>query len=206
MSFGSFFLSKKIKETWFKSKEEKLNEIFSSDLEKVKQKHQEYFDNLNSEIREREDSLISKQRDVEDLLRRVNDKRVELETRNEELRDQIRLIEAKASPSGVWVQAFSQGFSKAWDMMIPLMTSGIEKTKEKIKELAIEESLNNIEPVIQSRLSKLGKTSLKDANEILKKKEELKIRINKAEDEEKLQLTHYLEALEWIYNADSQTV
>lgn len=44
----------------------------------------------------------------------------------------------------VWIQGFSQGFEKAWDMMVPLMSSGIEKSKKQIRTTAIEETLKRL--------------------------------------------------------------
>jgi len=93
---------------------------------------------MENEINKKRFEQDCRDQELDALKKRAEDKRIELESVNKELLDQIRLIEAKSSPSGVWAQAFSMGFSKAWDMMMPIINKGIEKREESISERAIE--------------------------------------------------------------------
>ena len=79
----------------------------------------------------------------------VEQKRIDLERVREELKLQIRITEAKSSPEQVWTTAFESGFSKAWAMMVPVITDGLEKQKEMIRNKAIEETRKRLEPFVK---------------------------------------------------------
>lgn len=142
--------------------------------------------------------LKKENRDIEDMQKRVQDRKVELERVNADLKTQIRLIEAKASPDHVWESAFSQGFSKAWDMMVPLMTQGLEKVKEKIKEQEIENSLPRIDLVVGQKVKELGNKKLVEIHAIEQKKREFIAKAQFAKEEEKKKYENYLHVLDWI--------
>ena len=42
----------------------------------------------------------------------------------------------------VWLDGFSEGFSKAWDMMAPLQTEGVLRMRRQIEEQAIQSILD----------------------------------------------------------------
>ena len=88
--------------------------------------------------------LKSDEAELNEYQRRVDDKRVELARLNSELLTQIRIAESKNSPSSIWEIAFTAGFSKAWDMMIPLMTDGVQRSKKLIEDTAISETIRRI--------------------------------------------------------------
>jgi len=138
-------------------------------------------------------------RELEDLKIRVEDRKKELIRVNEDLKTQIRLIEAKASPDHVWESSFSQGFSKAWDMMIPLMKKGIEKTHEKIRQEEIENSFPRIDSIVEQRVKEIGEVTLVEKANIEQKKREFQLKLSKSQnDEEKKKLTNYISVLDWV--------
>lgn len=74
----------------------------------------------------------------------LEERKLELIRADNELKSQIKLLEAKASPSAVWSEAFSQGMSKSWDLILPVMLENIEKLKSKIKEDATMEAIQRL--------------------------------------------------------------
>lgn len=74
----------------------------------------------------------------------LEERKIDLIKADNDLKQQIKLIEAKASPSAVWTEAFSQGVSKCWDLLLPSMTENIEKLKSKIREDAIHEAIGRL--------------------------------------------------------------
>ena len=56
------------------------------------------------------------------------------------------------NPEAIWIDGFSVGFQKAWEMMQPLMTDGVLKMKEAIRTQAIEETRKGLEPLIGNKV------------------------------------------------------
>jgi hypothetical protein len=144
--FKSFLGFKRVDKTaWINKKLEELESEYSFKLKEVERSC--------SEILERKKEVEKKVKqelyEVDELLKRVLDKKIEIENKNKDLLDQIRLIEAKASPDQVWASAFSLGFSKAWDMMLPILYDGFGKVKEEISNSAKIETLRNLQPVLR---------------------------------------------------------
>lgn len=50
-------------------------------------------------------------------------------------------LEKDLTPEEVYIKGFSEGFNKAWEMMIPLMMEGVENSKKVIRDMAIDETL-----------------------------------------------------------------
>lgn len=82
--------------------------------------------------------------EVEYRFKTLEERRLELIKVDNELKTQIKLLEAKASPSAVWSEAFSQGMSKCWDLALPFMQENIEKFKTKVKEDAAVEAIQRL--------------------------------------------------------------
>ena len=74
----------------------------------------------------------------------LEERKLELIQADNDLKNQIKVIEAKAHPSTVYVEAFSQGINKCWDMLIPVMSENIEKLKTKVKDDAISEAIQRL--------------------------------------------------------------
>lgn len=55
-----------------------------------------------------------------------------------------KLEERKLELPSVWAEAFGQGMSKSWDLMLPFMLENIEKLKSKIKEDAAMEAIQRL--------------------------------------------------------------
>ena len=132
------------KAKWLADREAKLEAEFQSVLMTL----QDHFVSKKSQVMEklqiRESELLRHERDVEDLLKRVSDKKLDLEKKNQELADQIRLIEAKASPDAVWTSAFQAGFMKCWETMWEFQADQVINLKEKIRSQAINETLGRL--------------------------------------------------------------
>ena len=219
--FGLFWPFKKIKDNFIKNEENRLREKYTG---LINQKEELYLARLRDletsekeldfkrrdievkeeETNEKEKELDFKRRDVEDLEKRLHDKKSDLEKANEEIRNQIRLIEAKASPSSVWVESFSHGFSKAWDMMMPIVNEGSEKLKNSIYRKATDETIGNLESVIETRIETLKLTQLKPANDLVKKRSEFSLKLKSSKtDFEKIKYAAYIDLLNWCLNGNN---
>lgn len=161
--FKSFLVFKKVdKEAWLASKLLELETEFDADLKAVKNICTEMIEEKEEELRElkkkyEKDIMMNEKLnkkvemsnfDLEENLKRVNDKKVELAKANKDLAQQIRLLEAKASPDQVWLSAFQMGFSKAWGMMKPVIYDGFDKVKQEISDNAKMETLNGLQSVL----------------------------------------------------------
>jgi|SRR3990167_8207967 len=219
--FGLFWPFKKIKDNFIKNEENRLREKYTG---LINQKEELYLARLRDletsekeldfkrrdievkeeETNEKEKELDFKRRDIEDLEKRLHDKKSDLEKANEEIRNQIRLIEAKASPSSVWVESFSHGFSKAWDMMMPIVNEGSEKLKNSIYRKATDETIGNLESVIETRIETLKLTQLKPANDLVKKRSEFSLKLKSSKtDFEKIKYAAYIDLLNWCLNGNN---
>ena len=196
-----FWAFKRIDEkTWIKEQENKLLSKYSSVIDELEKKFDESLKKKEDELR----LQTSTQYEVEQLNKRLEEKKIDLEKKNEELRQQIRVIEAKASPDKVWESSFSLGFSKAWDMMVPIMMNGMEKVKTQIKNSAHEDAMKGIEPAIQKRINSIQGIQIKQQYQIFLKIQDLKSRIeNSDNNEEKNKLQNYIEAIEWVTNGNN---
>jgi len=81
------------------------------------------------------------EQEVEYRIKALGERKCELIKADNELREQIKLLQAKASPNEVWTHAFTTGVSKSLDMFIPTLTEGLDKFKSKIKEEALAEAI-----------------------------------------------------------------
>ena len=125
--------------------------------------------------------------------------KVELEKSNLELSEQIKLIEAKARPDEVWSGAFSLGFSKAWDMMLPIMTEGVKKLREQARTEEIEASMKRLNTMVDQKIEELGRKGIRDVKLLGEKRMEFQGRISRSQDkEERNRLRNYLQVIDWI--------
>lgn len=195
--FASQFKNKLSK--WWNEKSDKIKAEFDQKEKELFSSYNEKFISLSKELADRIEKLEKERRDLSDLGLRIDDRRKELEKVNDELKTQIRLIEAKASPDHVWESAFSQGFSKAWDMMVPLMKQGVEKTKEKIRQEEIENSFPRIDMIVDQKIKQIGEISLVEKHMVDQKKKEFESkRMNSQNEDEKKKLTNYISVLDWV--------
>ena len=134
----------KWKSEWLISHESRLCKEFDGQIETIK-------DTLTSTVAEwnkkKADLIKEIDRESNECSLQQNEyaillKKLEMSKKNVE--DQIRLLEAKSSPTNVWTEAFTAGFNKAWDMMLPIMYDGVLKSKKVIEDTAIQETLRRI--------------------------------------------------------------
>ena len=191
--FASFYKNKLKK--WWNEKKVAIQEEYDVKEKELVEKIVGY----ENQIKERVEILERKKRDLEDDERRVQDRKEELERVNSELKNQIRIIEAKCSPSNIWETSFSQGFSKAWDMMIPIMKEGLDKAREKIRDEEIEASLPRVDLIVEQRVKELGSPSLLETHQLQAKKREFEAKMNKAIDsDDKSKFKNYIHVIDWI--------
>ena len=159
---------------------------------------------LQAQIEASQHRLAAQKDDLLALEQRQAERKEELAKANEELRTQLRLLEAKASPTNVWSEAFSLGVSKAWDMMLPLMRESAGKSYEVIFADAVEQTLQGLETTICRRLDLAEKAHLRPANELLAKREEFKAKAATTVDlVAKQKYEHYVSALDWVLHQGS---
>src|SRR3990167_3794004 len=103
----------------------------------------------------------------------------------------------------VWMNGFSSGFDKAWDVMAPIMVDSIKKAENKIRSKAIDDTLGNLESTIISRIEKSGLVDLKSANSVLSKRKEFEVKLIQSKTEaSKQKYNNYIEVIDWILNGD----
>ena len=151
---------------------------------------------LKEGLQARVDEAARQQQDVAYLERTQQERKVALAAANEDLHTQLRLLEAKAAPDHVWAEAFSLGFSKAWEMMAPLMTDGVRHMEEHIRTTAINETLANLATTHQ--LVDAKDIALRSTVELLKKREEFAAKAQAAQGAAGEKYRHYLTALDWL--------
>ena len=192
---------------WFRNKLEKLfipkkaeiEQEFKQKEEQLRKDFQDSFTKVKNEVDEKLNTLAKHKADLEYDEQRVLDRKKELAKTNEELKVQIRLIEAKASPDSVWAQAFSHGFDKAWDMMLPVMMDGIHKVKEEIRNQEIDNSVPRLRVMVQDRIQELGKYELKPIELLIDKKNEFLMKKAKATDPaEQMKYDNFIQTINWM--------
>ena len=150
--FKSFLGFKKVdKETWLAERLKELEKEFEAELSTLDEECKQIISlkEHEKEVLEKALKKVEMERfEQDELWKRVNDKKIELVKKNKELAEQIRLIEAKASPDNVWLSAFQTGFTRAWEMMKPIMYTGFDKVKQEISDNAKMETLNGLQSVL----------------------------------------------------------
>ena len=146
-----------------------------------------------TQLEEKERELKGLEADCTMGASRLEQRRVELAQANEDLREQLRLLEAKARPDAVWAEAFSLGFSKAWDMMLPIMTGGMERLKTAVRDAAIQETVDSLRPSLEAEMG----VRLKRQEELLHKITEFESRRDASRGMDAQRYEAYLTALRW---------
>lgn len=145
----------KWKEEWWEKRSQQLLDEYSSKENKLKYeaevsllKEIDSISNLRKSIEELRNDVESKlsklkvrESEISEFEKRVEERKMELVKTNEELLKQIRILEAKASPSNVWAEAMTTGWRMAWDTMQPLLMEGVQKAKKSIEDMAIQETI-----------------------------------------------------------------
>ena len=131
------------------------------------------------------------------------------ETKSNELRQQIKLLEAKASPDQVWVSAFTAGVSKAWDLMSDTYILSNEETIRNIVKNAENKLMGSVNEIVKKRIEGLDDKQLRDKQSMIEKIKEFEAKKLEAErlgrkDDIGKYMT-YLNLLNWVVY-DKETV
>ena len=183
---------------------ERQEAIWQAQYHETEQDWKKKLDDLDSGLKLKAELLQRDQASLDDITKRVQDKREELERANQELKEQIRLIEAKASPDSVWVEAFSQGFSKAFDMASVIHQKGLDKLLEQARDSAIDQAIASLDAVVAKRIQEAGSINLQLPHVLLTKRRvfEQKLSQSKSEDR-KAQCKYYIEVIDWVIGAQN---
>ena len=137
--------------SWPWTKKAELNHIDKS-LEDEKKAVQSMLDEAKSiietskkrgsEISEREKGLSRQENELNELMASIKERSAELQKLDKEVSNQVRAIDKKTLPSNIWVEAFSEGWNKAWECMWPLQSEALIKMKRYIEEQAIQSVLD----------------------------------------------------------------
>ena len=133
--------------TWiaeYAMKGESLRTALADTLEQLQMDTERQAATHKQERAKRLATLAVEEAELDALKVQVASRREELMSIDHDLRDRIRLLEAKAHPSIVWSSAFTSGFDKAWEMMLPLMTQGLHRMESTIRDQAIDETLKRL--------------------------------------------------------------
>ena len=183
---------KKWKEGWLRGQEETLKKGFEVRLSSMKEQYGVLLRHEESIYKQKQDDLAYEQK-------RLEDTKLYAAKCNEDLRQQIKLIEAKSSPDQVWVSAFTSGFNTAYQSMSAFLQKDVEVKRDIIRDGAYNEAIGHLEPTIHKRLEDAGKVELQPVSDILAKKEDFASRLSTAKDEkERVKYESYIKALEWV--------
>ncbi len=204
LKFSSLF--KNVEAKWLASQESKLKAEFAPQLQALRETQRRQLEDLTRQsttLQEKYRELERMQAQMLDQEAILADRKVRVEQANEECRTQLRLLEAKASPDSVWVEAFARGYEKAWETVWPIMASGVQNTKALIEQKAIEETLARLDTLITQRAVALGNVRAMDVQALEQKRREFHQKAEastSSSDREKY--ANYQTALDWMLNAN----
>jgi hypothetical protein len=124
-------------ESDYSKKIDSLRESFNQKL----QSYEIHRESLECKIASQTLKLEKDYAELERIQESFTSKKKFIEAKDAEINEQLRFLEAKSSPSNAYITGFNNGFSKAWDMMMPLMTDGITRAKKLIEDNAIQETI-----------------------------------------------------------------
>lgn len=139
------------KQDWLEKNKEALRVKFQYDMEDLKKsldttlsQCKEKLTKLEEDVRFKELELNLKKAEFEEKSKQYDERKVVLAEKQKELDQMIKLLEAKASPTHVWSEAFALGVDKSMDIIIPIITAHNEKLMNKFKEDAALEAINRL--------------------------------------------------------------
>ena len=138
----------KWKNEWWLNNARKLSQEFNDNRMDLIRRCQEEIKQAEDTWKMSKNIILQKialeESEVAYRLKVLEERKLELIKADNDLKTQIKLLEAKASPSSVWSEAFGQGMSKCWDLALPFMQENIEKLKSKIREDAAMEAIKRL--------------------------------------------------------------
>mgnify|MGYP001607455958 CR=1 FL=1 len=147
-TLSQFFLplgNNEFRQAWWEHHRQELEKAHAQQIADLQSAHESSLtfirNQLQSDLSELKEEchlyFEQEKEEIANLRLRLQDRKEELARANAEYRTQIRLIEAKASPSNIWSEAVSTGFKMAWDMMSSLQAEGLAKISQQARDGAI---------------------------------------------------------------------
>ena|SRR3990167_3726490 len=127
------------KEEWLNRNEYKLSQQFESDLSELK----DIFESTKSDLSKKINEIESKKFELDILSKTLDNQKQDILLKESELRKQISALNQRYTPETAFLEGFSQGVSKTWDSIYPIIYDQVIKSKKLIYDLAVEETLNN---------------------------------------------------------------
>ena len=134
----------KLKEQWKKEWIEKNRLALEQELSERKVDFMKLTEQVEHENNKLKKALEIKNVELNLMIKTVDERIAEVRKKDSELHQQIKLIEAKASPDRVWCEAFSLGFSKAWDMIEQVQMDGLLRARKVIEDKAINRAISGV--------------------------------------------------------------
>lgn len=134
----------KLKEQWKKEWIEKNRLALEHELSERKVDFMKLTEQVEHENNKLKKALEIKNVELNLMIKTVDERIAEVRKKDSELHQQIKLIEAKASPDRVWCEAFSLGFSKAWDMIEQVQMDGLLRARKVIEDKAINRAISGV--------------------------------------------------------------
>jgi hypothetical protein len=190
-----------IKDRYKKEFDERIENEFSQIKEEYLKKKADLVENYEKLFKEKKLELENYEKRLDFERDESIATKIKFEKANNDLKEQIKLFEAKVSPNEVYVSAVTTGFNMAFGMMKDIIRKGTVGVESYYKELAYDEALKNIQKIVDEKISKMDKLELKTKNDIVNKKKEMKLVIETAKKnknkEEQTKFENYLEVLNW---------
>lgn len=194
------------KKLWAKL-ESDMEKDFESQKISLEKKHREKLDDYKKELTEKEYERELGKRRLDDETKEQLDLKVRYEKANNDLREQIKLIEAKASPDNVYIEAFTLGFSKAFDMLEDVIGHGFRKSKDALINKVKDEERTKVDKIVKERIEKIDSYKLKEKAKILDKIKSFRNSLVQAERLKDVgsinKFKYYIEALEWRFDEEN---
>jgi len=134
----------KLKEKWKREWLEKNRAVLEKELDERKQDFVKFAERVEHENNKLNKALEIKNLELSLMIKTVDDRILEVCKKDNDLHQQIKIIEAKASPDKVWCEAFSLGFSKAWDMIEKVQMDGLLRARKVIEDRAIDRAISGV--------------------------------------------------------------
>ena len=158
-------------------------------------------DSLKEYVSFQKKSLEKDKFELEKARKDILDQRHKVSLLEKELSHKIADLERKVKPEIIWVNAFSLGFSKAWDFIEPIFNEGIKKSEELIKRKVIDDYFPQLDSLVNERVFKAGNGKSSIVREVKGKIEEfMRLKVSSSSDIEKKECDNYIEALNWVVN------
>lgn len=141
----------KWKSEWLKKHEASLIDEFQESINELEVSLESQMDEWVAKEKSLKDSMNKAVKDYElkfheiDLLQqKLEMKRQKLTNIDAQLNEQIELIEAKSSPSSVWVNSFGNGYTLGFETAMKMLPEISISVRDAIKQQAIDDTLKRL--------------------------------------------------------------